>query len=296
MIHKRKQARSHVLQTLFYTETKEKMSIDDIIQAYRYIVEEIDTKGASDDEYAQSLLHGIYAKKDTLKEIITKSIKDTLFEDIAVIDRCILYIGIYELLFGKEFDVPEKVAINEAIELAKNFSSDGSAKFINGVMGFIYKEMGEPGKDILSEKKNTKEVAGALVYTKDNRGDIWYGFILDPFNRWTLPKGVLKDKEKPKNGAMRVVKEELGVEGVLEEEIEKNSYIGNHPVEGKVYKTVTYFLVYVEGKPELFVPNKESVLDAKWFPVYELQSLRLYPDIRKIITPIVEEKQVVRNI
>ena len=58
-----------------------------------------------------------------------------------IIDRNILRLGIYELLFGDQKEVPPKVAINEAIELAKNFSGKTSAKFINGVLGTIYREM-----------------------------------------------------------------------------------------------------------------------------------------------------------
>ncbi|HLC95406.1 MAG TPA: transcription antitermination protein NusB, partial [Patescibacteria group bacterium] len=72
-------------------------------------------------------------------------------EQVTVIDRNILRLGIYELMFGNYDEVPPKVAINEAIELAKTFGSDSSPRFVNGVLGTIYRERGEPMKDDISE-------------------------------------------------------------------------------------------------------------------------------------------------
>ena len=66
---------------------------------------------------------------------------------ITIVDRNILRIGIYELMFGKRNDVPPKVAINEAIELAKSFGGNSSGKFVNGVLGSLYKEIEENKKD-----------------------------------------------------------------------------------------------------------------------------------------------------
>jgi len=64
-----------------------------------------------------------------------------------VMDRNALRIGLYELLYVNREEVPPKVAINEAIELAKNYGGPNSGKFINGVLGTVYREIGEPGKD-----------------------------------------------------------------------------------------------------------------------------------------------------
>ena len=65
-------------------------------------------------------------------------------EQITVIDRNILRLGVYELLFAKE--VPPKVAINEAVELGKAFGGESSGKFINGVLGTLYKQLPEEEK------------------------------------------------------------------------------------------------------------------------------------------------------
>jgi N utilization substance protein B len=79
-----------------------------------------------------------------------------------------LRLGIYELLFGNREEVPPKVAINEAIELAKTFGGDASGKFVNGVLGTIYREIGEPGKDDMPKKKDEDVESEAITETKDN--------------------------------------------------------------------------------------------------------------------------------
>ncbi len=103
--------------------------------------------GLEDDEFIFDLTHGV---KDTMKDLnalIEKSAPDWPLEQITNVDRNVLRIGIYELLFANAPDVPPKVAINETIELAKTFGGPSSGKFVNGVLGTIYKNMGEPRKE-----------------------------------------------------------------------------------------------------------------------------------------------------
>jgi N utilization substance protein B len=66
-------------------------------------------------------------------------------------------------MFGNYDEVPPKVAINEAIELGKSFGSDATPRFVNGVLGTIYREMGEPMKDDTSEKHKSKRAEGGEV-------------------------------------------------------------------------------------------------------------------------------------
>ena len=82
-----------------------------------------------------------------LDKIIEKSAPEWPLDQITIVDRNVLRIGLYELLFADRKEVPPKVAINEAIELAKSFGGESSSKFINGVLGTVYREIGEPGKD-----------------------------------------------------------------------------------------------------------------------------------------------------
>ena len=85
----------------------------------------------------ETLLAGVVAKQEDLDVIITKAAPDWPLEKIAPVDRNILRIGLYELLFADRAQVPAKVAINEAIELAKVFGGDSSGRFVNGVLGII---------------------------------------------------------------------------------------------------------------------------------------------------------------
>jgi len=90
----------------------------------------------NDNDFVKNIVYGV---KKNLKEIdknIIKHATEWPLEQITIIDRNILRIGIYELLFND--DIPSKVAINEAIEIAKTFGGNASGKFINGVLGAIY--------------------------------------------------------------------------------------------------------------------------------------------------------------
>lgn len=93
-----------------------------------------------DREFVKSLVFGISGKISVLDEMIQPVAPEWPLNQIARIDRTILRIGTYELLYQKE--VPPKVVINEAVELAKGFGGDNSSKFVNGVLGTILKKLG----------------------------------------------------------------------------------------------------------------------------------------------------------
>lgn len=101
--------------------------------------------------FAKHLIEGTLRERKTIDALIEKCAPEWPLEQVTVVDRNILRLGIYELMFGNYDEVPPKVAINEAIELAKSFGSDSSPRFVNGVLGTIYREMGEPLKDDISE-------------------------------------------------------------------------------------------------------------------------------------------------
>jgi len=96
---------------------------------------------AVDVSFAESLIAGVLENKKAIDELIAKFAPEWPIEKINIVDRNVLRIGIFELKFNP--DIPAKVAINEAIEIAKSFGGESSGKFINGVLGAIYKEMGE---------------------------------------------------------------------------------------------------------------------------------------------------------
>jgi len=113
--------------------------------------------GLEDTEFISRLIDGVRNKRDAIDAIIEKSAPEWPIEQITIVDRNILRVGIYELLFGNREEVPPKVAINEAIELAKTFGGDSSGKFVNGVLGTIYREIGEPMKDHKKEESELGE-------------------------------------------------------------------------------------------------------------------------------------------
>ena len=97
--------------------------------------------GLEDQGFVWQLIDGVVEKLPNIDEIIEKAAPEWPISQINIVDRNVLRIGIFELLFGNKEEVPPKVAINEAIELAKNFGGESSGKFINGVLGTIYKEI-----------------------------------------------------------------------------------------------------------------------------------------------------------
>ena len=93
-----------------------------------------------------SLVQGAISKIDELDEALQPLAPDWPLAQIARVDRNVLRIGLYELLHCQD-TVPARVAINEAVELAKSFGSDNSSKFINGVLGTAYRTLVEDQDD-----------------------------------------------------------------------------------------------------------------------------------------------------
>ena len=113
--------------------------------------------GMGEESFVYDLVKNVVENRGKIDPIIERCAPEWPLDQVTVIDRNILRLGIYELLFENYEEVPPKVAINEAIELAKSFGGDASGRFINGVLGTIYRELGEPLKEETSKKKKTEE-------------------------------------------------------------------------------------------------------------------------------------------
>jgi transcription antitermination protein NusB len=96
-----------------------------------------------DKEFIYSLVQGVISNIEELNKIISAAAPEWPLDKITTIDRNVLRIGLYELIYGNKEEVPPKVAINEAIELAKSFGGSSSGRFVNGVLGTVYKEINE---------------------------------------------------------------------------------------------------------------------------------------------------------
>ncbi len=104
-----------------------------------------------DRKFIEALVKGVTAKQDEIDAVIVPVAPEWPIDQIARMDRSVLRMGAYELLYSDA--VPPKVAINEAVELAKAFGGDNSSKFINGVLGTILRNKETPPK-----KKAVKKV------------------------------------------------------------------------------------------------------------------------------------------
>jgi N utilization substance protein B len=290
-------ARSVVLQTLFEWDTTHA----DAGEAKKILLRNIEEFGGenADTPFMEGLLSGVIAKKEDIDLIITKAAPEWPLERIAPVDRNILRLGLFELLFADRAQVPAKVAINEAIELAKTFGGDSSGRFVNGVLGAVYKEIGEPGKDEQGKKKVSREelpvehLGGAIVYAKHD-GQYYLALVHDVFGHWTLSKGKIGDKpefakESVEEGTVREIKEEIGLDIVLKGKIGQNEYVASHPEKGKFRKRVTYFLAESEFTPLQLEQGKGGLDDAKWFRLQDILDLNFYDDLLNIVTVAVQQ-------
>lgn len=248
--------------------------------------------GMTDVSFTDSLIKGVIAKQEDIDGIIEKAAPDWPIDKISPVDRNVLRLGLFELLFSDRKEVPAKVAINEAIELAKTFGGDTSSRFVNGVLGAVYKELGEPGKDAQSGKNRKTEVpyeampvqhlGGAVVYGKDGR-DIYMAFVHDIFGHWTLSKGKIAEGVDPADGTVAKVKEEIGLDVSVKADLGMNEYIANDPEIGKIRKQVHYYLTESIFR-ELSLAKKPGLDDAKWFKLSDILELNFYDDILPIVT------------
>lgn len=284
-------ARSVVLQTLFEWDTTNAPNAE----APAILARNIAEFGGDDvdQSFMDNLLKGVLAKKEDIDLVIGKAAPEWPLERIAPVDRNILRLGLYELLFADRAQVPAKVAINEAIELAKTFGGDSSGRFVNGVLGAVYKELGEPGKNEQGEKKVKREelplekMGGAVVYAKHD-GQYYLALVHDVFGRWTLSKGHIEADPSPEQGVARVVKEELGLTAKVESQVGENEYVASHPEKGKVRKHVWFFLASAEFEP-LTLKKSGGLDDAKWFRLQDIIELNFYDDMLPIVTAAVQK-------
>ena len=285
-------SRSIVLQSLFEWDLNaiERKAVIDVLD--RNIEEFAPNK--TDRPFMEKLLNGILSKQSEIDLVISKAAPEWPIDRISPVDRNILRLGLFELLFSDRSEVPAKVAINESIELAKQFGGDNSSRFVNGVLGAVYKEIGEPGKEETSKRKKKDvpfdqmpilRLAGAVVYS-ENDGQMYLALVHDIFGHWTLSKGKIEEGETVEVGAVRELKEEMGLDVVIEAELGMNEYVASNPELGKVRKQVHYFLAS-SPYSDITLEQKGGLDDARWFRVADILELNFYEDILPIVTKAV---------
>lgn len=132
----RQLARSIVLQSLYEWDFYNKKA--DLVKIIERNLAEFGP-GLDEIDFIWRIANGVISHLAEIDKMITESAPDWPIEQISIIDRNALRIGFYELLYADRKEVPAAVAINEAIEIAKNYGGPNSGKFINGVLGTIYK-------------------------------------------------------------------------------------------------------------------------------------------------------------
>lgn len=152
-----------VMQSLYESDFRD---AEDVLEIAERNIKQFDAE--TDHEYIVSAIKGVAGSLDNIDPLIQGAAPEWPIDQIAVIDKTILRLATYELLVSRE--IPPKVVINEAVELAKAFGSDNSSKFINGVLGTLYRSSDLPQESevdaLLAEHEQTVEEDGTAGQIK----------------------------------------------------------------------------------------------------------------------------------
>ena len=140
-MRKRTQAREIALQALYQHEIQRRADQNLKGAWEEFLAETTGDPGVR--EYARFLMEGVLSRLEELDGRIADVAENWNLNRIAIVDRCILRMALFELL--ESADVPPKVAINEAIDLAKKFSTEQSGNFVNGILDKVYSDMRAQG-------------------------------------------------------------------------------------------------------------------------------------------------------
>jgi N utilization substance protein B len=135
-------SRMIAMQTLYEWDFRDDSDLSEIMNRN---IEEYE--GKCEKDFVDQIVNGVSEDKTNLDKIVDDSAPEWPIDQISLIDKTVLRIAIFELLNLK--DVPPKVVINEAVELSKQFGGDNSSKFVNGVLGTVYKKL---EKQIISDR------------------------------------------------------------------------------------------------------------------------------------------------
>ncbi len=289
-------ARTLALQALFEWDFQGKPvgRLVDILQyAFREFAPDFNDQG-----FAKSILEGVEKHLTEIDQLITKYAPEWPLEQITAVDRNVLRIGIYELKFAP--DIPPKVAINEAIELAKTFGSDSSGKFVNGVLGSIYKVMEKKGEKQGMDKAPMgprQYSAGGVVWHQDEKG-VKVALILDGHGRWTFSKGKIDPNEDVEAAVKREINEEIGLSRLeVGEKLGEMELVVREPNSLPYPKTVYMYLV--EAKDDNLKPAEHTgeLKDARWFAYDDVeqalgydQAKQIWQQAQKKLQPLINSK------
>ncbi len=285
----RHSSREISLQSLFNLDSRynlQEVSLEIQEEVYQNIIDSFH-KDTEEDQFSKNIIIGVVKNLKEIDDIIIKTTPDWGIEKTAIIDRNILRLAIYELFFS-DAEVPSRVVINEAIEIAKTFGNKKSFKFISGVLGSIYEKTDLKEKDIKESDKDKKIIVekkvGAMpYYFKD--GEVMFLLVHNVFNRWTLPKGTAEGNNKNEEISLEnVLKEKLNIEGQVGEKIGENEYRSGSTKTEVNKKFISYYVFEVTNPNEIKVnENNKGLNNAKWFNLENFNQVEKYDDMKEII-------------
>ena len=288
----RHQSRMFCVQCLYEWDFKKAEADIDLIidKTLQGITDQIDK------EFSETIIRGVVENTKQIDDIISATAPEWPIDQIAVIDKTVLRIGIWELMIAR--DVPPKAVINEAVELGKEFGSESSGKFINGVLGTIYRSA-----DFYIEEAEEFS-AGGVVYKKSESGEISFVLVHTRHNRWTIPKGKVELGETWQETATRQIHEETGVENM-----EITDYLGEIKYSAKrevvdeadesatkqiPVKKIVYIYLIKTNDQKLKAPAapERGIKDVQWFSSKEALEKIGYENIKEKVKLAIEKIKV----
>ncbi len=285
--------RSIVLQSLFEWDFKDGVvNIDEILE---YNIDSFAPTLSFRDDFLQFLSKGVTRHAKKIDKIIKTFAPEWPINQISVVDRNILRISIFELIYSSS--TPYKVVINEAIELAKNFSGDKSSKFINGVLGTIVNEI----------NKNTEKIydIGFIVKNESNNSYLAinkedkYKFFktnndiknsIEKENDEKFKKEIEEIKAKKEEKSLEIVdKSEIKAEEIKEDIIESDEI---QPKEEVTIDNKNNFSKYIEFASGVFTNTFEIKDISKITPMDEVTYSIIKEDDKKALFPKITLKNI----
>ncbi|MNO21732.1 hypothetical protein D3C76_115080 [compost metagenome] len=141
---KRRLAREIVVQSLYHMEMNEVEALEAVMMLLMEAAGDNESEVKLSDEaatrdFVMEMVNGTWSRKDTIDGLLSDYLKGWQVSRLSKVDRQVLRLAVYEMIFRD--DVPGKVAVNEAIELAKHFGTVESGKFVNGVLGKMIQDV-----------------------------------------------------------------------------------------------------------------------------------------------------------
>ncbi len=290
----RHESRKVLMQTLYEIDTNFSFDLP-LATSKEMLIRNMDylAPGKYDKDFALDLLSIVQERVATIDEIIGKAAPEWPIDKINIVDRNVLRIGLSEMLFGGSNDVPPKVAIDEAIEVAKEFGGESSGKFVNGVLGAVYKEM-DISETGAPKKKLKKVYKSGMILLRADAGSMHVAMLMDKFKTYTLPRSDLPEGEDEIKVAEQAAKRDFGLESAGTELVSLHSYIAHHPEKGNIIKIIKYYSGHTDKK-EFNGDKDDEILATVWVNIDDLDKIKIYKDLKPIIIKAIEMKSELKK-